>query len=248
MSESEATDNKPQHIAIIMDGNGRWAKRRGLPRTAGHKAGVKAARAVIEACEPHRIQHLTLFAFSSENWKRPEDEVSSLMQIFVSTLSKELKSLKERNVRLRFIGDKSAFDEKLRDHMASAETQTADNTGLQLNIAVNYGGRWDMTQAAYALAKKVQNGIIEPRHITEQTVAQHLSLSELPDPDLMIRTGGEHRISNFLLWQLAYAEIYFSPDWWPDFGAQQINDAVAWFGARERRFGQTSEQLEKQHA
>ncbi|MGM0562747.1 MAG: isoprenyl transferase [Pseudomonadota bacterium] len=245
MSSTVEPENKPQHVAIIMDGNGRWARRRGLPRTAGHRAGVKAARAVIEACEPHRIQNLTLFAFSSENWKRPEDEVSTLMQLFTSTLAKELEGLNERNVRLRFIGDKSAFEQKLRDKMQTSEEATAVNTGLQLNIAVNYGGRWDMTQAARSLAKKVQNGIIEPRHITEETIAQHLSLSELPDPDLLLRTGGERRISNFLLWQFAYSEIYFSDTLWPDFNAAEIDAAVEWFAARERRFGQTSEQLAK---
>lgn len=251
MSNSADSENKPQHLAIIMDGNGRWAKRRGLPRTAGHRAGVKAARAVIEACEPHRIQHLTLFAFSSENWKRPEDEVSTLMQLFASTLTKEMEGLRERNVRLRFIGDKSAFDEKLRQRMKHAERETADNDGLQLNIAVNYGGRWDITQAARTLAKKVQNGIIEPRHITEESLAQHLSLHELPDPDLLIRTGGERRISNFLLWQFAYSEIHFSDTLWPDFDAAEVDRAVAWFASRERRFGQTSEQVvdgERRHA
>lgn len=247
-SEKTAEPQSIQHIAIIMDGNGRWAQKRTLPRTAGHRAGVKAARAVIEACEPNQIKYLTLFAFSSENWQRPEEEVSTLMELFLSTLSKELAALDKNNVRLRFIGDKSAFSEKLQQQMTSSETMTEDNDGLQLSIAVNYGGRWDITQAAKALAKKVQNGIIEPRHITEESLSQHLSTSDLPDPDLLIRTGNESRVSNFLMWQLAYSELHFSDVLWPDFGEDELKAAIQWFNQRQRRFGKTGEQVEQKHA
>ncbi len=253
---ANSTDSAPelaaqpvvQHIAIIMDGNGRWAQRRNLPRTAGHHAGVKATRAVIEACQPLQIKHLTLFAFSSENWQRPEDEVSTLMSLFLSTLSKELATLHEKNVRLRFIGDKSAFSDKLQQQMRAAEVLTAANDGLNLSIAANYGGRWDITQAARTLAKKVQNGILEPRHITEKALGQHLSLAELPDPDLLIRTGSESRVSNFLMWQLAYTELHFSDVLWPDFGREQLQAALEWFKQRQRRFGKTAEQVAQNNA
>lgn len=237
-----------QHIAIIMDGNGRWAQARKLPRSAGHHAGVKAARAVIEACKPNQIKNLTLFAFSSENWQRPEEEVSTLMELFLSTLAKELAALDENNVRLRFIGDTSAFSDKLQLRMQASAEQTKDNDGLNLSIAVNYGGRWDIAQAARSLAKKVQNGILEPRHVTEQAIAQHLSLADLPDPDLLIRTGNESRVSNFLMWQLAYAELHFSDVLWPDFNEQQLQSAIQWFNQRQRRFGKTGEQIEEKHA
>lgn len=244
----DIVDHSIQHIAIIMDGNGRWAQKRNLPRTAGHHAGVKSARAVIEACKPLKVKHLTLFAFSSENWQRPKEEVSTLMELFLSTLSKELVTLDKNNVRLRFIGDKSAFSEKLQGRMRAAEEQTQNNDGLNLSIAANYGGRWDIAQAARALAKKVQNGILEPRHITEQTLAQHLSLSDLPDPDLLIRTGSESRVSNFLMWQLAYAELHFSDVLWPDFDQDALAHAIQWFNQRQRRFGKTGEQVEQKHA
>jgi undecaprenyl diphosphate synthase len=237
-----------QHIAIIMDGNGRWAQARKLPRSAGHHAGVKAARAVIEACKPNQIKNLTLFAFSSENWQRPEEEISTLMELFLNTLAKELATLDKNNVRLRFIGDMSAFSDKLQQRMQDSAGKTKDNDGLNLSIAVNYGGRWDVTQAARSLAKKVQNGILEPRHITEKAIAQHLSLADLPDPDLLIRTGNESRVSNFLMWQLAYAELHFSETLWPDFGEQQLRSAIKWFNQRQRRFGKTGEQVEEKHA
>ena len=246
--DSDNTAHNIQHVAIIMDGNGRWAQGRSLPRTAGHHAGVKAARAVIEACKPNKIKNLTLFAFSSENWQRPEEEVSTLMELFLNTLAKELATLHKNNVRLRFIGDMSAFSDKLQQRMQESARQTQDNDGLNLSIAVNYGGRWDITQAARSLAKKVQNGIIEPRHITEQAIAQHLSLADLPDPDLLIRTGNESRVSNFLMWQLAYAELHFSDILWPDFGEQQLQAAIQWFNQRQRRFGKTGEQIEEKHA
>lgn len=248
MSEASSPDHGIKHIAVIMDGNGRWAQRRSLPRTAGHKAGVKSARAIIEACKPNQIKHLTLFAFSSENWQRPEDEVSTLMELFLSTLSKELQSLHENGIRVRFIGDRSAFSNKLQERMSSAESLTENNDGLHLTIAVSYGGRWDIAQAARAIAKKVQNGILDLRHVTEEAIAQHLSLAGLPDPDLLIRTGGESRVSNFLMWQLAYSELYFSDTLWPDFDQQALEKAIEWYVQRQRRFGKTGEQVEQKHA
>ena len=244
----DSTAHNIEHIAIIMDGNGRWAQARKLPRSAGHHAGVKAARSVIEACKPNQIKNLTLFAFSSENWQRPEEEVSTLMELFLNTLAKELATLDKNNVRLRFVGDMSAFSDKLQQRMQDSAVQTKDNDGLNLSIAVNYGGRWDITQAARSLAKKVQNGILEPRHITEKAIAQHLSLAELPDPDLLIRTGNESRVSNFLMWQLAYSELHFSEVLWPDFDEQQLQAAIQWFNQRQRRFGKTGEQIEDNHA
>ena len=247
-ADNDTIAHSIQHIAIIMDGNGRWAQRRSLPRTAGHHAGVKAARAVIEACKPNQIKNLTLFAFSSENWQRPEEEVSTLMELFLNTLAKELATLDKNNVRLRFIGDMSAFSDKLQQRMRESALQTQGNDGLNLSIAVNYGGRWDIAQAARSLAKKVQNGILEPRHITEDAIAQHLSLAELPDPDLLIRTGNESRVSNFLMWQLAYTELHFSDILWPDFDEQQLQAAIQWFNQRQRRFGKTGEQIEEKHA
>ena len=214
-SEKVVIAHDIQHIAVIMDGNGRWAQHRSLSRTAGHYAGVRATRTVIEACKSNQIKNLTLFAFSSENWQRPKEEVSTLMKLFLNTLVKELAMMDKNNVCLRFIGDISAFSDKLQLRMQDSVDQTEDNDGLNLSIAMNYGGRWDILQATRSLAKKVQNGILEPRHITEKTIAQHLSLSDLPYPDLLIRTGNESRISNFLMWQLAYAELYFSDVLWP---------------------------------
>lgn len=245
---AELIQHGVRHVAIIMDGNGRWAQQRRLPRSAGHRAGVKSAREVIESCKPLQVKYLTLFAFSSENWQRPEEEVSTLMEIFLTTLSKELAALNDNNVCVRFIGDLSAFSDKLRERMKSAQALTQDNTGLQLTIAVNYGGRWDMAQAARSLAKKVQNGILEPRHVTEEAIAQHLSTSDLPDPDLLIRTGSESRVSNFLMWQMAYSELYFSDLMWPDFGKEALKESLEWFTDRQRRFGKTGDQVTQKHA
>ena len=234
----------PVHIAIVMDGNGRWARKRLLPRTAGHKAGVKSTRKVVELCVSRGINVLTLFAFSSENWKRPEQEVSSLMELFISTLQSEIQSLHKQKVRVRFIGNCAAFSGKLQDRMALAETLTADNTGLQLNIAVNYGGRWDIAQACQAMAQQVLDQKLLVADINAELVDRHLSLAELPDPDLFIRTGGERRISNFLIWQLAYTELYFCDELWPEFNEQAFDQAIEWFAGRQRRFGQTGEQVE----
>lgn len=234
----------PRHIAIVMDGNGRWAKKRLLPRTAGHKAGVKSTRKVVELCVARGIHALTLFAFSSENWKRPEQEVSSLMELFVSTLQSEIESLHKQNVRVRFIGNCHAFSEKLQAKIAQAEMLTAENTGLQLNIAVNYGGRWDIARACQAIAQQVLDQKISVSDIDAELVDRSLSLAELPDPDLFIRTGGERRVSNFLMWQLAYTELYFCDELWPEFNEHAFDQAIEWFAGRQRRFGQTGEQVE----
>lgn len=223
-----------------MDGNGRWAKKRFMPRTAGHKAGVKATRALVENCAKRNIQALTIFAFSSENWKRPEDEVDSLMSLFVSTLSGEIKKLHEKNVQVRFIGDRLRFSEKLQKGIQDAEQLTADNTGLKLNIAANYGGRWDIVNAAQQLLSECNKDTL----LTEQDIASHLQLADVADVDLFIRTGGEQRISNFLIWQSAYAELYFTDTLWPDFNEAALEDALQWYGSRERRFGKTSQQLQ----
>jgi len=238
------TSAKPKHIVVVMDGNGRWAKKRLMPRTAGHHAGVKSTRKVVEASVKEGIQALTIFAFSSENWKRPEQEVSSIMELFISTLQSEVESLHKQNVRVRFIGECSAFSEKLQQKIQAATQLTKDNTGLQLNIAVNYGGRWDIAEACKNIAAKVQAGDISLADINAEMVNEHICLSELPEPDLFIRTGGEQRISNFLIWQLAYTELYFTDTLWPDFGSQQFQEALNWFEGRQRRFGKTGEQVE----
>lgn len=237
----------PQHIVVVMDGNGRWAKQRFMPRSAGHKAGVKATRQIVENCVAKDIKALTLFAFSSENWKRPEQEVSTLMELFITTLQTEVKSLHKQNVRMRFIGDCSAFSDKLQKKIQQATELTEKNSGLQLNIAVNYGGRWDIAQACQAIAEAVQREDLKATDINAELVDQYVSLSELPDPDLFIRTGGERRISNFLIWQLAYTELYFTDVLWPEFNDEELDRALNWYAGRQRRFGQTGEQVEKQN-
>lgn len=233
----------PQHIAIIMDGNGRWAKKRFLPRQAGHRAGLKAARRVIESCAQNSIAVLTLFAFSSENWQRPRIEVGNLIDLFVGALDSEVADLHKNNVRIRFIGDCSAFTQGLQDGMCQAEKLTQLNTGLILNIAVSYGGRWDILQALKKISMEKIAENIQPEEIDEDRLSRALALSGLPDPDLFIRTGGERRISNFLLWNLAYTELYFMDDLWPDFDDATLQVALDWYAARQRRFGRTSEQL-----
>lgn len=242
-SPVSTASRKPRHIAIIMDGNGRWAKQRHLPRHAGHKAGVKTVRTCVEQCVNHGIEVLTLFAFSSENWKRPEKEVGLLMGLFVAALKMEIKRLKRNNVQLRIIGDRSAFSNKLQKLIVSAETATAGNTGLVLQIAASYGGRWDITEAARKLAERVKQGDLLPEEVTEELISSELSFAGLPDPDLFIRTGGEQRLSNFLLWQSAYAELYFTDLLWPEFGADEFLQALGSFSGRLRRFGKTSEQV-----
>ena len=233
----------PKHVAIIMDGNGRWAQQRGKMRVFGHKAGVKAVRDAVSFAARLNLDALTLFAFSSENWRRPESEVSALMELFIHVLGGEVKKLHKSNIRLRVIGERSRFSRRLQDKIAAAEQLTAANTGLILNIAANYGGRWDITEAARNLAQQVQRGELDADAINEQMLNDMLSTFGLPDVDLLIRTGGDHRISNFLLWQLAYAELYFTPALWPDFDDTLFCEAVASFASRERRFGCTGEQI-----
>ena len=240
-----APPERPRHIAIIMDGNGRWARGRGMPRPAGHREGVKAVRRVVEACRKHQIEALTLFAFSSENWRRPPTEVSLLLDLFISTLQKEVDSLHENGVQVRFIGDRSPFSAKLRKLMDNTEARTRDNPGLRLAIAVNYGGRWDIAQAARHIAARVQAGDLAPADVDAELLGRQLCLADLPEPDLFIRTGGEQRISNFLLWQLAYTELYFTDVLWPDFDEERLLDALASFSRRQRRFGRTGDQVER---
>lgn len=237
------SENKPyipeslQHIAIIMDGNGRWAQKRGKKRVMGHKVGMERAREVAKYCGEQGIKVLTLFAFSSENWKRPKDEVSFLMDLFATSLKNESKKLHKNNVKLTIIGDKSGFDKRLQVAIDKAEDLTKDNDGLLLQIAANYGGRWDIAQAASKLAKQ---GVTE---ITEELLSEQLATAGIAEPDLMIRTGGEQRISNFLLWQAAYSELYFSQALWPDFDSSELQKAIDDFAKRQRRFGQTGEQI-----
>ncbi|MEP2650978.1 MAG: polyprenyl diphosphate synthase [Paraglaciecola sp.] len=233
----------PKHVAIIMDGNGRWAKSKGKIRTFGHKAGVKAVRASVSYSLKNGINFLTLFAFSSENWNRPEEEVGVLMELFKMVLGSEVKKLHKNNVRLRVIGDTSRFDSKLVEKIRQAEELTAKNDALTLNIAANYGGRWDVVNAAKCLVQSVQAGELSLDDINESAFNQFTSTSSIPEVDLLIRTGGEQRISNFLLWQIAYAELYFSEDFWPDFNEDAFQSAVNTFNERQTRFGKTGEQV-----
>jgi len=243
--ESDGTQSTlPRHIAVVMDGNGRWAGRRFLPRTAGHKAGVNATRRLVELCAGAGVSSLTLFAFSSENWNRPDQEVSSLMSLFVSTLKSEIEKLRKQGIRIRFIGERGRFAQRLRDSIDDAERRTAANTGLNLNIAANYGGRWDILNATRALAAQIAAGQLTAAQIDDDAFTRHLCLHDLPEPDLFIRTGGESRISNFLLWQLAYTELYFTDVLWPDFDDAEFERALEWYLARQRRFGKTGEQIQ----
>lgn len=235
----------PRHVVIIMDGNGRWAKQRGLLRISGHKAGVAALRNIVEISAVKKIEALTVYAFSSENWKRPGSEVSRLLELFMTSLKKEVDDLNKSNVRLRFIGDLKVFPSNLQAQMAKATKKTEGNTGLQFAVAINYGGRWDITHACRMLATEIKAGNITVEDIDEALITSSVSLSDLPEPDLFIRTGGEMRISNYLLWQLAYTELYFTECLWPDFGTEEFNAALVWYAGRERRFGLTSEQLKQ---
>ncbi|MCE1240529.1 MAG: polyprenyl diphosphate synthase [Azonexaceae bacterium] len=230
----------PRHVAVIMDGNGRWAKKRFLPRVAGHVKGVELVREMVRSCLERGIRYLTLFAFSSENWRRPQEEVSLLMQLFVKALQQEVEKLDRNGVRLRVIGDLARFDEPLQQLIRQAEAQTAGNTALELTIAANYGGRWDIMQAVNRLATEKAD---QAGEWSEADLESRLSMHFAPEPDLFIRTGGEERISNFLLWQLAYTEFYFTPTLWPDFNATEFDKAIVSYQQRERRFGRTSEQL-----
>jgi undecaprenyl diphosphate synthase len=237
ISDSDSLLPIPCHVAMVMDGNGRWAQQRRRPRAFGHRAGVKAVRGMIQACLRREIALLTLFAFSSENWSRPKGEVSSLMDLFLRSLRKEADQLAGNGVRLRFIGERSAFAAELQQAMDDVECKTSTNDRLQLNIAVNYGGRWDILQAARRLAEAVQAGELSPDQITIERLHDATSLAGMPDPDLLIRTGGEQRISNFLLWQCAYTELYFCDTLWPDFDDAALDAALADFRSRQRRFG-----------
>ena len=238
----------PRHIAIIMDGNNRWAKKHRRVSLSGHKAGVASVRSVIEGCVELGVEALTLFAFSSENWQRPALEVKGLMELFAWALDREVSKLHKHNIRLRIIGDKSRFSQSLQDKIAKAEAQTAGNTGLTLNIAANYGGRWDITQACQQLAKACADGQLNPAEITESMLGEYINLADVPAPDLCIRTAGEQRVSNFLIWQMAYSEYYFSDLLWPDFDKYALVHAIESYLGRERRFGKTSEQLESENA
>ena len=233
----------PRHVAIIMDGNGRWARSRGMPRQAGHRAGVKAVRRAVEACGRRGVSILTLFAFSSENWGRPRKEIGALMKLMVEALDREVDELAEKDVRLRFIGERSGLPLPVQQRMKAAERRTAGNVGLTLVVALAYGGRWDVTSAVRTLVADAAAGRIDADAIGEQDISDRLSLGGLPDPDLLIRTGGEYRISNFLLWNLAYSELYFTAGLWPDFDERELERALDFYRDRQRRFGRTPEQL-----
>lgn len=242
------TDNTlqypPRHVAIIMDGNGRWATNHGRPRFAGHRAGVKAARTVVEDCAEAGVEVLTLFAFSSENWSRPAKEVNALMRLFVEVLQREVDALHENGVRLKFIGDRQQLPTILQKRMQDAEVKTAANTGMSLILAVAFGGRWDITQAMQRIAEKVKSGDLDVSEVDESVIARHMSLSGCAEPDLLIRTGGERRVSNFLLWDFAYTEIFFTDTLWPNFTTEKLKEAFEFFGLRERRFGRVDGQME----
>ena len=248
MDKTKLVPAVPRHVAIIMDGNNRWAKKRLLPGVAGHKAGVDAVRAVIKVCAEAGVEVLTLFAFSSENWQRPAEEVGALMALFLRALRVEASKLKDNQISLRIIGDRSRFHPELQAAMLAAEAETAGPSKFILQVAANYGGQWDIVQATQTLAREVRDGQLAVDDICAQLLQERLSTTDLPLPDLCIRTGGEHRISNFLLWQLAYAELYFSDLYWPDFKHQAMRNALADYATRQRRFGKTSEQVAAQAA
>jgi len=238
-----AVSTVPQHVAIIMDGNGRWARKRLMPRVAGHKRGLETVRQIVSACIDRGVRHLTLFAFSSENWRRPADEVSFLMNLFLKALQQEITKLHRNNIKFRVVGDLSKFDEQIRQMIADAESLTFDNSGLTLTIAANYGGRWDILNAVESMLAAHPG---KRAGFQEEDLAPYLALSDVPEPDLFIRTGGEERISNFLLWQLAYTEFYFTETLWPEFDAAAFDLALDSYRQRERRFGRTSEQVQEQ--
>lgn len=241
MSQKNEERHLPKHIAIIMDGNGRWAKKRLLPRFIGHQRGLKAVKRVVSFCAEHQVEALTLFAFSTENWKRPAEEVSQLMKLFLKALQSEVNLLNENNVRLRVIGDRSLFSDAIQSHITLAESLTQQNTGLNLNVAANYGGRWDVLNAVKMWQEKNPDNSVS--EMTETDLSALVCLADLPEPDLLIRTGGEKRVSNFLIWQMAYAEFYFTDELWPEIDEASMQRAIDSFSQRERRFGQTSEQV-----
>ena len=234
----------PRHVAVIMDGNGRWAERRGLPRRAGHRHGVEPVRAVVESCADLGIRYLTLFAFSSENWNRPDDEIHALMSLFFDALNREVAELDEQNVRLRFMGESRRLGPDLRRSMRDAETRTCGNTRLDLSVAVAYGGRDDLVNAARSLARQAAAGALDPEDVDAERFAAELEMARIPDVDLLIRTGSDRRISNFVLWSLAYSELYFCDVLWPDFGSGELSRAIDFYASRQRRFGRTAQQIE----
>jgi len=242
--EIPASRPVPRHVAIILDGNGRWAKQRLMPRVAGHRKGVDAVRTIVRECRKRGVEYLTLFAFSSENWRRPPDEVSILMDLFLRALEQEVIKLHENEIRFKVIGDTSPFDSRIRELVAAGEAQTANNAQLTLTVAANYGGRWDIAQAARRYFALHPEAAQEGSGFRPEAIEPFLAMAYAPEPDLFIRTGGEQRISNFLLWQLAYTELYFTDMLWPDFDAVALDAAFVWYGQRERRFGRTSEQLQ----
>ena len=244
MIASDTESSIPVHICIIMDGNGRWAKRRLMPRSYGHKKGVETTRLAVEFFARSGVKHLTLFAFSSENWNRPAEEVNSLMELFLTSLQKNTAELDEKGIRIRFIGDRSAFSDKLQRQISSTERLTQDNRILNLNIAANYGGHWDILNAVRAISAKIETGELRSDSIDQSVFESELSLADTPAPDLFIRTGGEHRISNFLIWQLAYSELVFTEVLWPDFSTKEMEAALNEYASRQRRFGKTGEQID----
>jgi len=247
MNFKDQIDDKkiPQHVAIIMDGNGRWAKQRGKLRVFGHENGVTAVRNTVEAAAEIGVKHLTLYAFSTENWNRPQKEVDALMSLLVKSLNKETETLNKNNIRLQAIGDLKSLQPKTYTELMKAIENTSHNTRTTLYLALSYSSRWELTQMVRSIAQEVEDGMIHPDAINEQIITQHLSTSQVPDPELMIRTSGEQRISNFLLWQIAYSELYFSPKLWPDFNKEDFFEAIVDYQKRERRFGKTSEQISK---
>ena len=242
-SQSTVINSVPRHVAIIMDGNGRWARSKNKVRHAGHRAGVKSVRMSVETAAERGIENLTLFAFSSENWSRPEEEVSSLMGLFVEALRREVDELHRNNVRLNFVGAISELNTGLREKILRSEAITAANTGLNLNVAIAYGGRWDIVEASKAVARRVAEGSLQVEDIGDDEFASGLQLTGIPDPDLLIRTGGEQRISNFLLWNLAYAEFWFTDTLWPEFDQTDFDQALSFYATKQRRFGHTGEQV-----
>ncbi len=240
----ESESSVPAHVAVIMDGNGRWAHKRAMPRHAGHRAGVKSVKTIVGIAAQRGIKHLTLFAFSSENWQRPREEVGKLMGLFLDALQREVDELHHNDVRLEFIGAREQLKPALIDMIDAAEAQTSRNSGLHLIVAVAYGGRWDILQATRKLARQVADGDINADDISESDIGANMQLADVPDPDLLIRTGGEQRISNFLIWSLAYSELYFMDALWPDFREKQFDEALQYFAKRQRRFGHTSDQIE----
>ena len=244
LDKADERSSIPAHVCIIMDGNGRWAKKRLMPRTFGHKKGVEATRLVIEVFARAGVRHLTLFAFSSENWNRPSDEVGTLMELFLQSLQKNTSELNEKGIRIRFIGDRSAFSQDLQDQIAATESLTCKNQTMTLNVAANYGGQWDIANAAKNIALKVASGDIEADAVDQNLLANELSLADTPDPDLFIRTGGEQRVSNFLIWQLAYTEFVFTDVLWPDFSDTDMRAALQEYASRQRRYGKTGDQIE----